>query len=119
MDEKSDCLKQLLDAATPRTVVVINEIFASTTMQDALILGRHMIDDLVSKGAPAIVVTFLEELSEYVPQTVSMVTTVSDDDKHRRTFRIIRKKPDGMAYAMQIAARHGLTYEQLERRLQA
>jgi len=112
-------LKQLLDAATPRTVVVINEIFASTTMQDALILGRHMIDDLVSKGAPAIVVTFLEELSEYVPQTVSMVTTVSDDDKHRRTFRIIRKKPDGMAYAMQIAARHGLTYEQLERRLQA
>ena len=99
--------------------MVVNEIFASTTMQDALILGRHMIDALVAKGAPAIVVTFLEELSEYVPQTVSMVTTVSDDEKHRRTFRIIRKKPDGMAYAMQIAARHGLTYEQLERRLQA
>ncbi len=112
-------LKQLLDAATPRTVVVINEIFASTTMQDAMVLGKHMIDDLVRNGAPAIVVTFLEELSEYVPQTVSMVTTVSDDEKHKRTFRIIRKKPDGLAYAMQIAARHGLTYEQLERRLQA
>ena len=112
-------LKQLLDAATPRTVVVVNEIFASTTMQDAMILGRHMIDALVKNGAPAIVVTFLEDLAEYVPQTVSMVTTVSDDDRHKRTFRILRKKPDGLAYAMQIAARHGLTYEQLERRLQA
>ena len=112
-------LKQLLDAATSRTVVVINEIFASTTMQDALVLGRHMIDALVEKGAPAIVVTFLEELADYGPQTVSMVTTVSDDEKHMRTFKILRKKPDGLAYAMQIAARHGLTYEQLERRLQA
>ena len=65
------------------------------------------------------VVTFLEELVDYGPQTVSMVTTVTNDEKHRRTFRILRKVPDGQAFALQIAAQHGLTFEQLERRLKA
>ncbi len=112
-------LHAILEAATDRSVVIINEIFASTTLKDALQLGAHMLDALVEKGAPALVVTFLEELVDYGPQTVSMVTTVTNDEKHRRTFRLVRKAPDGQAFAMQIAAEHGLTFEQLERRLKA
>ena len=112
-------LHALLEAATHKTVIIINEIFASTTLVDALQLGGHMLDAIVEKGAPAMVVTFLEELVDYGPQTVSMVTTVTNDEKHRRTFRIQRMAPDGQAFAMQIAAQHGLTFEQLERRLKA
>ena len=112
-------LHALLEAATHKTVIIINEIFASTTLVDALQLGGHMLDAIVEKGAPAMVVTFLEELVDYGPQTVSMVTTVTNDEKHRRTFRLLRQAPDGQAFAMQIAAQHGLTFEQLERRLKA
>ena len=112
-------LHSLLEAATKRSVVIINEIFASTTLKDALQLGGHMLDALTALGSPCMVVTFLEELANYGPQTVSMVTTVTDDAKHRRTFRILRKAPDGQAYALQIAAQHGLTFEQLDRRLKA
>lgn len=111
-------LRAMLEAGTPRSVIVVNEIFASTTLVDALQLGRHMIDAFVKLGTPAVVVTFLEELADYGEQTVSMVSSVSDDEKHKRTYRIVRKEADGLAYALQIAARHGLTYEQLERRLQ-
>ena len=112
-------LHALLEAATHKTVIIINEIFASTTLVDALQLGGHMLDAIVEKGAPAMVVTFLEELVDYGPQTVSMVTTVTNDEKHRRTFRLLRQAPDGQAFAMQIAAQHGLTFEQLDRRLKA
>ena len=112
-------LHAILEAATDKSVVIINEIFASTTLKDALQLGAHMLDALVEKGAPALVVTFLEELVDYGPQTVSMVTTVTNDERHRRTFRLVRKAPDGQAFAMQIAAEHGLTFEQLERRLKS
>ena len=112
-------LHAILEAATPKTVVIVNEIFSSTTLVDALQLGRHMLDALVENGAPAMFVTFLEELVDYGPQTVSMVTTVTNDEKHRRTFRILRQAPDGQAFAMQIAAQHGLTFDQLERRLKA
>ncbi len=112
-------LKAMMDQATPRTVLIINEIFASTTLQDALLLGRKMIDGIIQKCGPSLMVTFMEELSEYGPQTVSMVTSVSEDEKHQRTFKIVRRKADGLAFALQIASRHGVTYEQLKRRLQA
>jgi hypothetical protein len=46
-----------------------------------------------------------------------MMTVVSDDGLASRTFKIIRKPPDGLAYAMYLARKHRLTYEQLSARL--
>ena len=111
-------LKKLLDAATPRTVTVINEIFSSTTAWDALGLGKHMLDALAEKGAPAVVVTFLEELADYGPQTVSMRAEALEEGK-ARSFRILRKEPGGLSYAMLLAERHGLGYEEIKRRVGA
>ena len=111
-------LKKLLDGATPRTVTVINEIFSSTTAWDALGLGKHMLDALTELGAPSVVVTFLEELADYGPQTVSMRAETSEQGK-ARSFRILRKEPGGLSYAMLLAERHGLKYEEIKRRVGA
>ncbi len=111
-------LKSLLDGATPRTVTVINEIFSSTTAWDALGLGKHMLDALTELGAPTVVVTFLEELADYGPQTVSMRADVSEEGK-ARSFRILRREPGGLSYAMLLAERHGLGYEEVKRRVGA
>ena len=110
-------LHSLLNNATSRSIIIINEIFTSTTLSDALALGKHMMDSLISLGAPTVLVTFLDELAEYSRQTVSMMSTVKEDDTTQRTFKIIRKPPDGLAYAIHIAGKHGLTYEQLRGRL--
>jgi len=112
-------LKGLLDEATPRTVTVVNEIFSSTTAWDALGLGKHMLDALMEKGAPAVVVTFLEELADYAPQTVSMRADVAEDREKTRSYRILRREPGGLSYAMLLAERHGLGYEAVKRRVQA
>ena len=112
-------LKQLLDAATPRTAAVINEIFSSTTAWDALSLGRHMLDALTEKGGPAVVVTFLEELADHGPQTVSMRAEISQGKEKARSFRILRREPGGLSYAMLLAERHGLGYEEVKRRVGA
>ena len=63
------------------------------------------------------IVTFLDEIASYGVQTVSMMSTVRKNDPSERTFKIIRKPPDGLAYAMHIADKHRLTYEQLSRRI--
>lgn len=110
-------LHQLLNAATDKSVIIVNEIFASTTLNDALVLGNNMMDAFAALGAPAVVVTFLDELATHGPETVSMMSTIKENDPTQRTFKIIRKPPDGLAYAMQIAGKHGLTYEQLCGRL--
>lgn len=110
-------LHEILEKATERSVIIVNEIFSSTTLSDALILGGHMMDAVSALGAPAVVVTFLDELASHGAETVSMMSTVRKEDPAQRTYKIIRKPPDGLAYAMYIAGKHGLTYEQLERRL--
>ena len=110
-------LHELLGKATGRSVIIINEIFSSTTLSDALSLGGHMMEAIAALDAPTVVVTFLDELASHGVDTVSMMSTVKEEDPAQRTYKIIRKPPDGLAYAMYIAGKHGLTYEQLNRRL--
>ena len=62
-------------------------------------------------------VTFLEELSQDDNRTVSMVSEISDDAEQTRTFRILRKRADGAAYALKLAGKYGLTKEQIKRRV--
>jgi len=110
-------LHDLLGTATGRSVIIVNEIFSSTMLTDALLLSGHMMDAFAALGAPVVVVTFLDELASHGPQTVSMMSTVKDEDPTIRTFKVVRRPPDGLAYAVHIAERHNLTYERLGRRL--
>jgi hypothetical protein len=46
-----------------------------------------------------------------------MVATVAPDNPAVRTYRVIRKPADGLAYAAALAAKYGLGYDQLKGRL--
>ncbi len=110
-------LHTLLNQATSRSILVINEIFASTTVSDALLLGGKMMDKLATLGAPTVFVTFLDELALHGPETVSMMSEIRENDPTERSFKIIRKPPDGLAYANHIAKKYRLTYKELGRRI--
>jgi DNA mismatch repair protein MutS len=59
----------------------------------------------------------VDELSTLDQATVSMVSTVVPDDPAQRTYRLVRRSADGLAYAWAIAEKYGLSYETLRRRL--
>ena len=46
-----------------------------------------------------------------------MVAQVRADDTTVRTFKIVRQPANGLAYAISLARKHGLTTEQIEERL--
>lgn len=108
-----------LEQATPRSLVVMNEVFNSTTLRDAVFLGRKMLERVTALDLLCLFVTFLTELSEISPAVVSMVSTVVPENPAERTFKVVRRPADGKSYALAIAEKYRLTYQDLKQRLLA
>ena len=117
LEDDLERMKRILDAATPDSLVIVNEAFTSTSVQDALRLSSEVLEALLDRGLLCVYVTFLDELSRLSEATVSLVTAVDPDDPAVRTFRVERRPADGLAYAAAIADKHGLTYQRLKERL--
>lgn len=112
-------IQRALRTATPDSILIMNEIFGSTTLSDAQFLGRKVLAKVIELDLLCVLVTFIDELASLGPTVVSMASTVEPQDPAQRTYQVVRKPADGLAYALAIAARHGVTYEQLSRRLGA
>jgi len=110
-------MHSILEQVTPKSIVIINEIFSSTSVKDGIELGRKIMDYLSRLDALCVCVTFLDELAAFNEKTVSMVAEVVPANPSQRTFKVERKAADGLAHALAIANKYRLTYAQLKERL--
>jgi DNA mismatch repair ATPase MutS len=110
-------LHEILEQATPRSLIILNESFTATTLQDAIFLSRKVMEAILQLDALCVSVTFIDELATLSEKTVSWVSTVVPDNPALRTYKIVRRPADGLAHALSIAEKHRLTQAQLRERL--
>jgi DNA mismatch repair protein MutS len=103
--------------ATSNSIIIMNEVFNSTSLKDAIFLSTKMIEKIIALDMICVCVTFIDELATLSDTIVTMASNVNPENFAERTYKIIRRPPDGLAYAISIAEKYRLTYPQLLERL--
>ncbi|MFP4436227.1 MAG: MutS-related protein [Chloroflexaceae bacterium] len=129
LDEEAARLAEIFRAATPHSLVLLNEPLASTSPAEATGIARDLLSGLRLLGARALIVTHLHNLAHELPAlnaaTVGrgvLGSLVAGAEQHdgevvTRTYRITPGIPAGQSYAADIAAQHGLHLSQITRTL--
>jgi DNA mismatch repair ATPase MutS len=127
--EEAIRLGKVFEEVTRHSLVLLNESLASTSFGESLYLAQDIVRILRRVGARAIYSTHLHELADKVdelnssvPGDTKIVSIVSSpiDAKSpngaegHRTYKLEMRPPLGQSYAREIAARYGISYEQLE-----
>ena len=112
-------VQAMLETIGNRSIVIMNELFTSAPTMDALAMSRALMRTLLKNvHAICFCVTHTYELAGDSDDYVSLVATVVEDGTFRRTFRIVRKEANGIAFANSIADKYKLDYSHINYRIQ-
>ena len=123
LGEECARLKEIFDASTPDSLILLDESLSSTGAYEASYIASEILTAFATLGCRGIFSTHLHELAAAVGDINARVvalggvpvdTLVAGMEAGHRSFRIERKTPDGKSYARDIADRYGLSFDTLE-----
>ena len=127
LGEECARLGEIFDAVTPKSLVLLDESLSSTGSYEASYIAAEVLAGFSQVGCRCLFSTHLHELAAELDRInadadrnggVRIDTLVAGImEEGKRSFRILRAKPDGRSYARDIAERYGLTYENITKKI--
>lgn len=99
-------LAEILRSATPRSLVLIDELGSGTDPLEGAALGGAILEELTARGARTVATTHLGALKELAAEVPGVVNaSLQFDEEHLApTYRLIKGVP-GRSYGLSIARR--------------
>lgn len=125
LGEEAERFSKLWEQATPDSLLLMNESFASTSHSEALYISEDVLKCLCCLGARTCFNTHMHELAEHTEQLLppdavcGAASLIMGKRGSSDAFRIRYEKPNGKSYAHEIAQKYGITYEQLTQKFQS
>ena len=122
LGEECARLREIFDAITENSMVLLDESLSSTGAYEASYIAAELLAGFAVARVRGIFSTHLHELAAKMDEIneraardggVKVDTLVAGMEEGRRSFRIVRQKPDGKSHARDIANKYGLAYEDL------
>lgn len=109
-------LAEILEQATARSLVLIDELGSGTDPLEGASLGGAILEDLTTRGAMTVATTHLGALKELATEVTGVVNASLQFDAERLapTYRLIKGIP-GRSYGISIARRLALPDRVLQR----
>lgn len=120
-------LNQIFDRVTGSSLVLLDESLSSTGSFEGAYIAAEVLSAFSMVGCRGIFATHLHDLAASVDKINgeclpkggvkidNLVAEISDEGK--RSFRILRKMPDGKSYARDIAEKYGLSLDSLLKKI--
>ena len=127
LGEECARLRDIFEEVTDKSLVLLDESLSSTGSFEASYIAAEVLAGLSRVGCRCLFSTHLHELAAEIdsinartaPEGGSKIDTlVAGIEEGKRSFKIIRTKPDGKSYARDIADRYGLSYENIVENMQ-
>lgn len=127
--EEAIRLGNIFERVTRHSLVLLNESLSSTSFSESLYLAQDIVRILRRIGTRAVYSTHLHELASSVDELnasvpgdskiISVVSSPMDvngrtDANIQHRYKLEIRPPLGQSYAREVAARYGISYQQLE-----
>ena len=122
LGEECARLRDIFEAVTDKSLVLLDESLSSTGSFEASYIAAEVLAGLSRVGCRCLFSTHLHELASKIDEINERTapdggnridTLVAGMEEGKRSFKIVRAKPDGKSYARDIADKYGLSYESI------
>ena len=119
LGEECRRFKEIFDACTDNSLLLLNETFSTTSFEEGYFIAKDAVRALLKKKIRTIYNTHMHKLALEIDELnkdmeeAQAASLIAVSTEGARSFRMKIASPEGRSYAEDIAVKYGVTYEQL------